>query len=591
MRCIQAESRGAPRAVEVKKDDMADASTANRANEYDVIVVGSGAGALLSAVRTADLGARVLVLEKEDKFGGNSAYSGGGVWVPNNPDIASVGISDSEDDAFSYLRAVIPTQQISDDTIRMYIRTAPRMIKYMGEVGVPYSPVALYPDYYPSLPGWKVGGRTMDCAPFDGGELGEYLPLMRQMPLESKTFGRINLSISEVAKIQAVAKGWQMVAAKALMRYLSDIGGRLSGRRDRRLCMGEALVGRLFAATRKRKVDFKLNSPVKELVAESGRVTGVVVEDSAGRRTHYAASKAVVVASGGFERSPTLRSKYLANPTAPEWSAGSPGNTGDLQMAGEKIGAALGLMNEAWWAPSVRWGERTIVLFFEKSKPHLMIVNKNGERFMNESITYNSYGKCMYGEDYDIKTRVPAYVIFDSQYRAKYMFAGLMQSGMSPDWMTPGAFGEDGLLVKADTLAELARQLGIDPVGLENSAQEVARYAETGVDEKFGRGSDAHDQMFGDATVTPNPCLGPINKAPFYGTRVYAGDIGTKGGLVINNDAQVLDMSGNVLQGLYAAGNCTSSIMGDKYPGAGCTLGPALTMAYRAANKIMGVVE
>jgi len=557
-------------------------------DQYDVIVVGSGAAALLAAARVADLGAQVLVLEKEDKFGGNSATSGGGIWVPNNSDITSVGISDSAEDAFSYLRSVIPVVQISDDTIWNYIRSAPKMIDYMHEIGVPYSPVQKYPDYYPDKPGWKDGGRTMDCAPLDGGELGEDLQFLRETPPQSKAFGRINLSITEASKVQAVSQGWQMIAVGAVARYALDIKARLQGRRDRRLCMGEALVGRLFLAIRKRNVTFELNRPVSALVYEGGRVCGVIAEDKSGAKRCIKARKGVIIAAGGFEKSKAMRLAHMAEPSSPDWSGGSPGNTGDLINAGRKIGAATALMNEAWWGPSVRWGDRAIVLFFEKSKPGLMIVDRKGERFMNESITYNSYGKCMYGENYDEKGRVPAFVIFDSRYRSKYIFGGLLQSSMSPDWMNRDAFGEDGMLVKAPTLRELGAKLGIDPDGLEATADEIAEYAKTGVDLKFGRGSDAHDRMYGDASVKPNPCLGPIDKGPFYGARVYPGDIGTKGGLVIDDDAQVLDEQGKPISGLFAAGNSTASIMGDKYPGAGCTLGPALTMAHRAANKIIG---
>jgi len=558
------------------------------AQDFDVIVVGSGAAALLSAVRATDLGARVLVLEKEDKFGGNSAMSGGGIWVPNNSKMRSAGIADSEEDAFAYLRSVIPAEQIGDDTIRMYIRTAPAMIDYLGQIGVPYSQVEKYPDYYPSMPGWKPGGRTMDCAPFDGRALGDHLQHLRQMPPASKAFGRINLSITEASKLQAVAKGWQKIAAGSVVRYALDIGARLRGGRDRRLCMGEALVGRLFVAVQARKIEFRMNASVSGLAYEAGRVCGVITQEKGGKTRLHTARKGVIVAAGGFEKSKAMRLQHLANPTSPDWSAGSPGNTGDLIAAGRKIGAATGLMNEAWWAPSVRWGGRTIILFFEKSKPGLMIVDRTGRRFMNESITYNSYGKCMYGENYDLKDRVPAYVIFDSRYRARYMFGGLLQSGMSPDWMNPGAFGENGMLTKASTLGELAAKLGVDPAGLEATAAEMGRFAATGVDETFGRGADEHDRMYGDERVSPNPCLGPIDKGPFYGTLLFAGDIGTKGGLVIDNDGCVLDEAGIPIDGFYAAGNSTSSIMGDKYPGAGCTLGPALTIAYRAAGKIMG---
>lgn len=559
----------------------------NEREQFDVVVVGSGAAALVAACRASDLGASVVVLEKTDLIGGNSAMSGGGIWVPNNALYSQIGLTDSEEDAYSYLRAVIPQSQISDETIRTYIRSASQMIEYLREIGVPYSPVAHYPDYYPSAPGWRPGGRTMDCAPLDGRELGDDLYRLREMPYASKAFGRINLSITEASKIQAVAKGWQKIAGRALIRYIADIAGRLKGGRDRRLCMGEALIGRLMLALRKRDIALRLETPVIELTKEGGGVTGVIVSDPSGGRYAIGARRGVIIASGGFERSGEMRRAHLASPTDPDWSAGSAGNTGDLIRAGAKIGAKTGLMNEAWWAPVVLWDGRPVVLFFEKSKPGMVVVDRNGRRFMNEAITYNSYGKCVYGEDYSIQDRVPAFIIFDRAYRKKYMFGGLLQASMSPDWMNPGAFGANGLLHKAPTLRALAGKLGVDPEGLEATAREMGEFARAGVDPQFGRGSDEHDRQYGDARVKPNPCLGPIEKGPFYGAPLYTGDIGTKGGLVIDNDGQVLNETGQPIPGLFAAGNCTSSIMGDKYPGAGCTLGPALTMAWRGSNKLM----
>lgn len=565
---------------------MKSASTQKFDEHYDAVIVGSGAAALAAACRLSDLGAHVILLEKTGHIGGNSAMSGGGIWVPNNALIGSVGIEDNDEEAFAYLRHVIPEEQVPDDMISTYIHSAPEMIEYLRGIGVAYTPVAHYPDYYPSAPGWRPGGRTMDCAPLDGRTLGEDLYRLREMPPASKAFGRINLSITEASKVQAVAQGWQMIAAKALLQYALDIVGRFRGKRDRRLCMGEALVGRLLLAAQERGIEIRTNAPVQALISEKGRICGVAV-DSAGTVRKIAANRGVVVASGGFEADQEMRSESLANPTRTQWSAGSPGNSGDMVRAGRSIGAQTDLMQEAWWAPVVLWGDRPVVLFFEKSKPGMMIVDRHGRRFMNEAITYNSYGKSIYGEDYSREDRVPAFIIFDRTYRQKYMFGGLLQSSMSPDWLTPSAFGEDGLLQKAPSLQELACKLGIDPAGMAESADKMAEYAQTGIDTEFGRGSDAHDRMYGDERVFPNPCLGPLEQAPFYGARLYPGDIGTKGGLKIDQDGRVLDTSGTPITGLFAAGNCTASIMGEKYPGAGCTLGPALTMAFRGANALM----
>ncbi|NRD90167.1 hypothetical protein C8024_12910 [Sphingopyxis sp. BSNA05] len=335
---------------------------------YDAVIVGSGAAALAAACRLSDLGAHVILLEKTGHIGGNSAMSGGGIWVPNNALIGSVGIEDNDEDAFAYLRHVIPEEQVPDDMIRTYIHSAPEMIEYLRGIGVAYTPVAHYPDYYPSAPGWRPGGRTMDCAPLDGRTLGEYLYLLREMPPASKAFGRINLSITEASKVQAVAQGWQMIAAKALLQYALDIAGRVKGKRDRRLCMGEALVGRLLLAAQERGIEIRTNAPVKALVSEKGRICGVAVEEEASVRK-IASEHGVLVASGGFEADQELRSQSLAKPTRAQWSAGSPGNSGDMIRAGRSIGADTDLMQEAWWAPVVLWGDRPVVLFFENPSP------------------------------------------------------------------------------------------------------------------------------------------------------------------------------------------------------------------------------
>lgn len=560
------------------------------AETFDIVVVGSGAGALLAAVRAAKAGASVVVLEKQNLIGGTTARSGGGIWVPNNRFIQEAGVEDSADEAYLYMRSVIPEDQVDDATIRTYIDTVPKMLEFMmSETDAKYIPVPGYADYYPSVAGWKSGGRTMDCLPVDGRQLGDDLYRLQGLPAQSKAMGKVHMTIVEGAQILAQSPGWRRIVAKVFLRYYFDIGGRMKGSRDRRLTMGNALIGGLLSAVKRVGVAVRLGAGVVELVSDGNRVTGVVTEDSSGERSAVTASKAVIVAAGGFEHNDAMRKSHLPNPTEADWSAGSEGNTGDLIEAGAKIGAKLGLMNEAWWGPVVRRGKRSVVLFAEKSKPGLIIVDKQGRRFMNESITYNSYGECFYKAKQNGHDCVPAYVIFDGRFRSKYLFAGLVQSKMSPDWMNKRVFGPNGMLEKAETLAGLAGKLGIDAEGLEATAERFAGFAKNGVDDDFGRGSDDHDRMYGDHEVTPNPCLGPIDRPPFYGTRLYPGDIGTKGGLVIDDDARVLAEDGTPIAGLYAAGNCTASIMGDKYPGAGCTIGPALTMAFRATNHALGL--
>ncbi|MEH6550347.1 MAG: FAD-dependent oxidoreductase [Pseudomonadales bacterium] len=555
---------------------------------FDVVVVGTGAGAFMAAIRAATLGASVVMLEKQATFGGTSARSGGGLWVPNNENIGSVGVTDSDEDGFQYMRKVIPEDQVTDDTIRNYIKTAPEMLRFLSSATpVNYVPVPGYADYYPTYPGWKEGGRTMDPTPIDGRPMGPMLYKMEETPKQSRAMGIFGMSIIEGSQILATTPGWKRIVAGIFGSYLIDIPGRLKGMRDRRLCQGNSLVGGLYMASQKLGITVHLETGVTELLKEGDRVVGVSAHSKEHGTIEFKANKGVVAAAGGFENNPEMRKANLPSPTESHWSAASPGNTGDLITAGQKIGAATGLMNEAWWAPVVKNGDTSVVLFSEKSKPGLIIVDKQGRRFMNEAITYNSYGECFYNAQKAGFDCVPAYMIFDGNYRKKYFFGGIPQAAMSPDYMNGSAIGDGKMLTKAQSMDELADKLGVDKVGLRKTTALMAEYAKTGIDAEFGRGNDAHDRMYGDMEVTPNPCLGPLDEAPFYGAALYPGDIGTKGGLVIDNDGRVQDEQGNTIEGLYAAGNCTASIMGDKYPGAGCTLGPAMAIAFRAANHIM----
>lgn len=556
--------------------------------ECDVVVVGSGAGAFMAALRAKSLGAqKVVMLEKGYDFGGTSAKSGGGIWIPNNKNISQAGVQDSEEDAFKYMREVIPGDQVSDETIKNYISNAPKMLEFLeSATELTYTPVAGYADYYPDYPGWKEGGRTMDPSPVDGKKLGDMVYRLVEAPRASKAMGMFSMSILEGMQILAKTPGWEKIFMGIIWKYMTDISGRFKGKRDRRLAQGNALVGALYLAAMDKGIELLTETAVEELIVTEGRVTGVKAKSKTGV-AEYTASKGVIVAAGGFEQNPEMREKYLPQPTSSTWSSGVSTNTGDLIQAGEKIGAKLGLMHEAWWAPSVKTQFGPTVLFSEKSKPGLIIVDKAGKRFMNESITYNSFGECFYNASANGSDCVPAIMIFDAEYRSKYIFGGMAQSSMSPDFMNKANFGENAMLQKFDSIEAVAGKFGIDQAGLKETITKMGEYAKSGVDADFGRGSDEHDCMYGDQEVQPNPCLGDMANGPYYAAYIYPGDIGTKGGMVINSDAQVMNESGEAIPGLYAAGNCTSSIMGDKYPGAGCTLGPAMTMAYLAANHVM----
>lgn len=550
---------------------------------YDIVVVGSGAAAFVAALRATVAGAKVLMLEKSDQFGGTSARSGAGIWIPNNPDIHTAGVQDSPEHAFNYMRAVIPKEHTDDETISHYIEQAPKMLGFVQDNSdIKYVPAPGYADYYPEIDGWMSGGRTMDPVPLDGRKMGDALYDMVETPRASKALGMFSMSILEGMKILANAPGWQMTMAGIIGKYLADVPGRLKSKRDRRIVQGNGLIGGLYMACLDKGVTLKLSSGVDSILYEDERAVGVKVGD-----TEYRASKGVILCAGGFDKNQEMRSQYMPQPNKAEWSAGVDSNTGDMIRAGMELGADTGLMNEAWWAPTMKTPEGVTVLFAEKSKPGMIIVDKKGQRFMNEAITYNSYGECFYGAQERGHECFPAYVIFNKHYRQNYIFGGMPQANFSPDFMNPGMVGKNGVLTKAATLDELANKLGIEIDGLRATVDKMDSFAATGVDSDFGRGSDAHDTMYGDAAVTPNACLGKMSEGPFYAGQVNPGDIGTKGGLRTNNDGQVLDAQQQTIAGLYAAGNCSVSIMGNKYPGAGCTLGPGMTRAYLAAGHAM----
>lgn len=552
--------------------------------EFDVVVVGSGAGALTAACRAADLGLSVVVLEKCASWGGTSASSGGGLWIPCNHLMQAAGMQDPPEEALEYLLA-LTGDDVDPTLVQAYVEQAPRMLRYLEEhTEAAFESMLHYADYYQSLPGSRPGGRSIDPLPYHARELGDSFRTLGLPHIQTRVMGFMGYTNLEGAVLLSKSPGWLKVMAKLLVEYLADIPGRLRGRRSRRLVMGNALMGRLRRSLNDRNVPVWLNSPVSELISENGRVSGVVMERPDGS-VAVQARRGVIIASGGFEHSQTLRERHLPRPTQSDWSAAWPGNTGDMLMAAEAIGAATDLLDEAWWGPTIRLpGEdRARMLFTERSMPGCILVNRRGERFVNESVAYTTAVQAMYEND-----NLPCYAIFDSRYRREYPFGPLLPGGMHLDWMQPGKLRGEWLS-RASSLPALAGQLGVDTGGLQATVERFNRFSVQGVDEEFHRGEDSYDLLYGDVRLSPNPCLAPLVEAPFYGVEVYPGDIGTKGGLLTNAQAQVLSTSGEPIAGLYATGNCTASPMGRYYPGAGATLGPAMTFAFVAAGHIAEV--
>ncbi len=555
--------------------------------DYDVVVVGSGAGALTSAVTAAAKGLRVLVVEKTDKYGGTSALSGGGIWIPCNHYFKAKGGHDSPEKAWTYLKNAIG-DEVDEPRVRAYIEKAPEMIKWLEDNSrVRYAVAEKYPDYYPHLEGFLEGGRSLDPELFDISSLGNELPNLREASRGNLLMGKISWTARQAHVAMSKSRGWRLMIMWMMLRYKLDFRWRkkTGEKRDRRAALGSSLIASLRASLIDRNVPLWLNTNFVELIEEDGRVCGVVVERD-GQQQRIRAEKGVILGAGGFEQNPVLREKYLPQPNKVEWCATPEGaNTGAGLEAGQKVGAATALLDWAWWTPSflVPGETKARGIFAERAFPGAIVVNGLGKRFVNEASPYLEFVTAMHADNQETQGKtIPAWAIFDAKFRFNYAMGPLMPGQIMPDsrlrkeWLNT-------LYFKADTLEELAEKIGVDLAGLQATVKKINHYSETGVDEDFGRGGNPYDRYYGDSNVTPNPCLAAIEKGPYYAMPIQAGDIGTKGGLLTNQHAQVVKPDGQVIQGLYAIGNTSASVMGTTYPGAGGTLGPAMTFGYIAA--------
>lgn len=549
----------------------------------DLLVVGSGAGAMTAAIAAHDRGGTALLIEKSDRYGGNSAMSGGGLWVPNNHLMAAAGVKDTPEEAWTYLKATT-NGVVPDERLRAYLEHAPQMVKWLTERSrARFVALPEYADYYQNFPGSKPGGRSIEPENFDARLLGEEFLSLREQNPQMLIMNRIFMTVFEARTLLTRAPGWGKLTMTLMARYWLDIPWRFKSKRDRNLAMGNALVGMLRRSLMDRGIPLWLNTPARELILEGGRVVGVVAERE-GRRVRICANKGVLLAAGGFEGSQAMREKYLPNPTRAEWTCGNSHNTGDAINLGLTAGAALDLMDDAWWGPTtVVPGEQYArMLVIEKSLPGSILVNKRGERFVNEAAPYIDVVNAMYRTNTPQAPSVPAYMIFDTTFRKKYPCGPILQASQQPDWALPKALRS--YLKKADSIEGLAAQFGIDVAGLKATVQKMNQYARSGVDLDYHRGETVFDRYYGDEKVKPNACLAPIETAPFYGLEAYPGELGTKGGLKTDAHARVVNEGGQPIPGLYATGNCSASVMGHSYPGAGATIGPAMTFGYIAAR-------
>lgn len=557
--------------------------------EVDVLVVGSGAGGLLSALVASKNNADVLIVEKDKLWGGTSATSGGGIWIPASDQAKAAGFEDSLDDAFTYLRA-LSADNVPDENIRAYVDNAAPMLRWMtnntqvGYIAVPY------PDYHAENPGGSAQGfRTHLPLEFNGKQLPKDVIRTQRFPSPAASlFGFLQWTFAETTELLYRTKGWFTHLCINMARYWFDLPFRFTSGKDRRLTLGNALTGGIRLALEERKVPLWLESPLTELVREGERVTGAVITHD-GKPMRIGVRKGVVLAAGGFDKNQQMRDENSPLYPSTQISGGVTSNTGDSIRAGMGIGAATMNLQSAWAAPVlyIPGEDRGRLTAIERALPGCIMVNQKGERYLNEAASYHVVGQQMAAREKEHGDANPSWMVFDFRYRHKFPMGPLYP--LLPDWAQLGPVKQ--AFKKARTIEELAEQMGVDPAGLSATIARFNANAAKGEDPDFHRGQAAYDKMYGDPRNTPNPCLAPIDKAPFYAMPIYPGDIGTNGGLLTNAKAQVMSTEGKPIEGLYAIGNNAASAMGESYPGAGVTIGPALTFGYIAARDMTGANE
>ncbi len=561
---------------------MLHAGLSDVAPNYDVVVIGAGAAGMSAALFAAIRGAKTLLVEKTAFVGGTSAFSAGSLWIPNTRH--AVGASDSAENVERYLQQIVGNR--ADATLRgRFLKAGPEAVETLElHSEVRLRAYARHPDYRSELEGAALAGRALEPLPFDGRLLGDAFRLLRPPLPEFTLLGGMMVDRTDIGHFLASTKSITSFAhaAKLLARYGRD---RLSHGRGTRLVMGNALVGRLLYSLIRHDVDIVTGASLAKIVrAADGPVTGAVLTSN-GVSREISIKAGLILAAGGFNRHAKRRAALGTDET---WSLVAEGSTGDAQDKAIEIGARLSDrdLSAAFWAPaSIRRradGSNAVFPHFvlDRGKPGTLVVDSTGRRFVNEAISYHQFAQEMLA---NAKSAIPAFLIADAVSLRKYGL-GMVRPG---GWGTRAAVA-DGYLVAADSIEQLAQQLKVDPVNLRATVDEMNRYARTGHDPDFGRGSTIYQNHNGDASAGgANPNLGPIATAPFYALRLYPSDIGTSAGLVTDDSARVLDTGNRPIPRLYACGNDMQSIMGGTYPGPGITLGPAIAFAYVAASDAL----
>lgn len=560
-------------------------------DSFDLVVVGTGATGLAAAIFAHAQGLRPLLVEKTGLVGGTTSYSGGVVWVPDSRQNVESGTNDTLEESERYLDAIVANPH-ERDARREYLMRSGEAFACLEALTRPlfYVRAQNSPDYYPAAAGASPRGRAMTPLSTDGRELGDrFLDIRPPLP-EMSLFGRQMLELMDVYHLLRARRSLRSAihTGRLLLRDLRDRLLYRRYRRGTRLTGGNALVANLYKAVLDRGIPVWRHAPLVRLIAEDNRIVGVAVERE-GKPTTIRASRGVILATGGFPWSKSLR-EHAMEETPAGFSATSPDSTGDGIEIATAAGARLDRRNAegAFWTPvSVRTRRDGSVARFphlmaDRAKPGLIAVNKEGRRFCNEAENYHDFTRAMLGRLKN-EDQQPIHLICDAPFLRKYAFGAI-----PPLAYERRRAVKDGYLIEARTLGDLADRIGVDREALRTTVGRYNRDAARGVDPEFGKGESAYNRYLGDAAYAPNPCVGPLDKPPFYAIRVHAGDIGTTFGLAADLHSQVLDANGEPIAGLYACGNDRNSVMAGYYPSGGITIGPAITFAYLAVLHAAG---
>jgi len=534
------------------------------------VVVGSGAAAFATALGAVDEGLSVIMAESTDQWGGNSSMSGGGLWLPNNPLMRREGAGDSREEALEYMERTIgePGPASSKERQAAYVDGIEDFVLTAERHGMRFMRATDYADYYPELPGGKIG-RLLEVPGFDAKLLGDWAATQRgAVPLPIRT-----------DDLWLLERAWSTPGgfARGAQFVFRTIASLASGKKT--LGLGGALAGSFaHAILVKARVPLLLSTPATGLVTEDGRVVGVRVQGPQGEKV-LRGRRGVMLGSGGFEFNQEWRQKYQG---VTGYSSGDPGNLGQPIEFAHELGGALDYMEDAWWGATLApfaEGPAGGFLVGERALPFSIMVDAQGKRFANEAESYVDLGHHMLDHD-----RGGAYwLLTETRYDRRYFKTFSIQPGLAT------GMAEKGLLHRAGSLHELAAKIGVDPATLSATVDRFNGFTRTGKDQDFHRGDSAYDRYYGDPAIRPNNNLAPLERGPFTAYKVVVGDLGTKGGLVTDVHARVLREDGSVIEGLYAAGNTTAAVMGHTYPGPGSTIGPASVFGLLGARHMATV--